>query len=78
MCGRASVSSAGPNTLGILLQQAQPFQETACTLTDQVDQILQRTFIRRPDALEPRRPVAAIDICPIEKQDMKMYSQTKS
>jgi hypothetical protein len=37
-----------------------------------VNQILQLTFIRRPDALELRGPVVAIDICPIEKQDMKM------
>jgi len=61
-----------PGALGILLEQSQPFQATACTLANQVDQILQLTFIRRPDALELRGPVVAIDICPIEKQDMKM------
>jgi len=61
-----------PGILGILLHPAQPLQATACTLANQVNQILQLTFIRRPDALELRRPVVAIDICPIEKQDMKM------
>jgi len=42
-----------PGTLGILLQQAQPYQATACTLANQVNQILQLTFIWCPDAPEP-------------------------
>ena len=64
--------------LGIPLQQALALQATAYTLTDQLHQVLQLTFIRRPDALELRGPVVAIDICPIEKQDMKMYIEIKS
>jgi hypothetical protein len=32
--------------LGILLQQAQPFQATAYPLTDQLNQILQPSFVR--------------------------------
>jgi hypothetical protein len=61
-----------PGALGILRQQARPLHATACTLASQVNQILQLTSIRRPDALEMRSPVVAIDICTIEKQDMKM------
>ena len=62
-----------PGLLGILLQQAQPFQATAYSLTNRLNQVLQFAFIRRPDALKPRGPIVAIDICPIEKQGMKMY-----
>ena len=36
-----------PGALGIVLQQAQPFQATACTLANQVDQIFQLAFIWR-------------------------------
>ena len=66
-----------PGALGILLQQAQPLQATACTLANQVNQILQLTFIRRPDALELRGPVVAIDIYAIQEQDVKMYIEVE-
>jgi hypothetical protein len=62
-----------PGALGILLQQAQPFQAAACTLADQVDQILQLALVRRPDALKPGRSVIAIDVYAIQEKDMKVY-----
>jgi len=51
-----------PGLLGILLQQPQPFQATAYTLTNQLNQIFQLAFVRRPDALKTGRPVVAIDV----------------
>jgi len=52
----------------------------AYTLTNRVNQIRQRTsiWLGRPDALELRGPVVAVDICPIEKPDIKMYIEIKS
>ena len=61
-----------PSALGILLQQAQPFQATACTLANQVNQILQLTSIRRPDPLKSGRPVIATAVYAIQEQDVKM------
>jgi hypothetical protein len=57
-----------PGALGILLQQAQPFQATACTLTDQLNPILQLAFVRRPDPLKSGRPVIAIAVYAIQEQ----------
>jgi len=65
-----------PLLLGILLQQAQPFQATACTLTDQLNQILQLALVRRPDPLKPG-PVIAVDVYAIKKQDVKVYIQVE-
>jgi len=62
-----------PGALGILLQQAQPFQTTACTLANQVNQILQLTFIRRPDPLKSGRPVIAIAVYAIQEQGSAMW-----
>jgi hypothetical protein len=59
-----------PGTLGILLQQAQPLQATAYTLTDQLNQGFQLTFVRCSDPLEPWGPVVAIDVHAIQKQDV--------
>jgi len=66
-----------PGALGILLQQAQPFQATACTLTDQLNQILQLAFVRRPDPLKPGRSVIAVDVYAIQKQSVKVYIQVE-
>ena len=41
-----------PGLLGILRQQAQPFQATAYPLTDLLNQILQLSFVRCSDALK--------------------------
>ena len=53
-----------------LLQQWQDFgtQLVAISAQDGTSQNLQRTFIRRFDALEPRAPVVAIDVYAIQKQ----------
>ena len=48
------------------------FQATACTLANQVNQILQLTFIWRLDALKPRSTVITIDVHAIQEKDMKM------
>jgi hypothetical protein len=61
-----------PCLLGILLQQALPFQATAYTLTNQLNQVLQLVLVRRFDALEPGWPVVAIDVHAIQKQDVKV------
>ena len=61
-----------PGLLGILLQQAQPFQATACSLTNRLNQVLQFVFIRRSDALKPRGPVVTIDVYAIKKQDVEV------
>ena len=58
-----------PGALGVLFQQALAIQGATYTLTDQLNQILQLTFIRRFDALEPRGPVVAIDVYAIQKQE---------
>ena len=62
-----------PGTLGILLQQALPFQATAYTLTNQLNQLLQLVFVRRLDASKTGCPVVAIGVHTIQKQDVKMY-----
>lgn len=41
-----------PSALGVLFQQALAFQGATYTLTDQLNQILELTFIRRFDALK--------------------------
>ena len=59
-----------PGALGVLFQQALAFQGATYTLADQLNQILQLTFIRRFDALEPRGLVVAIDVYAIQKQEL--------
>jgi hypothetical protein len=59
-----------PGALGVLFQQALAFQAATYTLTDQLNQILELTFIRRFDALELRGLVVAIDVYAIQKQEV--------
>ncbi len=61
-----------PSLLGILLQQPQPFQATAYTLTNQLNQGFQLIFVRCSDTLKSWGTVVTIDVHAIQKQDVKM------
>ena len=61
-----------PGALGILLQQSLALKAAAYALANQLNQVLQLAFARRPDALKPRWPVVAIDVHAIQKQDVEV------
>ena len=52
--------------------QYRALQATAYTLTDQLHQVLQLTYIRCLDALKPGWPVFAIDIDAAQEEDLKV------
>ena len=61
-----------PGAFCILLQQSLPFQATAYTLTNQLNQVFQLALVRYFDALKPGWPDVAIDVYPIQKQDVEV------
>jgi hypothetical protein len=54
------------------------FQAATYTLTDQLSQILQLALGWRFNALKAGWSVVAIDVCAIQKQNVKMYIEVES
>ncbi len=66
-----------PGTLGVLFQQALALKAASDALADQLDQLLQLSFVRRLDALKSGWAVVAIDVDAIQEQDVEMYVEVQ-